>query len=127
MDQSSFPRPAWSRGTKNIREAELLLVVDVHELGVNHVVLGLGLTTRGSVAIGARSTRWRRARLAGGFVHGFGQFVTGRLQFRSGLIDTVDAALLHRLLGLCERFVHRFGVVGADFIAMLLQYLFDVV
>src|ERR1700677_2638231 len=100
----------------------LLLLVDVHELGVNNIVLGFRFA--GSISIGATwcgtTLRRRATRLAGGFVHGLGQFVAGRFQLGSGLVDAFDAALGHRFLGLGERVLHGLGVVGADFVAMLL-------
>ena len=53
--------------------------------------------------------------------------MAGGFQLRHGLVDAVHSALGHGLLGVFQRHFHRLDVVGAHFVAMLLQHLFDVV
>ena len=67
----------------------LLLVVDIHELGVDDVVFVLlALVAAGRAAVGRRARRRRPAPgWDGGFVHGFGQFVAGGGQPVDGGVD----------------------------------------
>src|ERR1035437_3789014 len=74
-----------------------LLIIDIDEFGVDHVVLafvfGLGL------AIGGRLLR---TGLAGALVHGFGQFVAGGGQAIDGGVDLIGIVLGEGFLGLFE-------------------------
>src|ERR1035441_7356487 len=75
---------------RGLADLLLVLVVDVHEFGVNHVVFTL---TAVAIAGGRAFATGRRRLLAtagllgGRFVHGLGQFVAGGGEAVDGAVD----------------------------------------
>src|ERR1035438_3782708 len=117
--------PGPGRGTASlaaVTSCRLLLVVDIDEFGVHHVILafviGLGL------AIGGRLLRTGRRRV---LVHGFGQLVAGGGEAIDGGVDLVGIVLVEGFLGLFESGIDLFGLGFAHLGAVLLEGLFDVV
>src|ERR1019366_4481024 len=102
----------------------LLLIVEVDEFGVDHVILafvfGLGLAVGGRLL---RTSAGRRRAL----VHGFGQLVAGGGEAIDGRVDLIGIVLVEDFLSLFERGVDLFGFGFAHLGAVLLQRLFNVV
>src|SRR5579871_928865 len=112
------------------KHAYSLLIVDVHELGVDYVVALLLIARRATRAAirtsGLPSGAGLAARLRR-LVHRLGQLVAGRRQLVRGRVQFIGIAGRDRLLGLLDRLldVLRFSV--GDLRAMLLQRLLHVV
>src|ERR1035441_545951 len=102
----------------------LLLIVDIHEFGVDHVILafvfGLALAVGGRLL---RTTSGRRRAL----VHGFGQLVAGGGEPIDRRVDLIGIVLVEDFLSLFQSRVDLLGFGFAHLRAMLLERLFDVV
>src|SRR6185312_10504448 len=97
--------------------SELLLVVYIHEFGVDYILFRL-------LILGRR--RWRTLSSASvGVVHGFGQFVARLGEAVGGGVELLGVIVIDRLLDVFNGGLNVLRVAVADLVAMVLQSFFD--